>query len=112
MRTLGSPRARQAWMAKTPSFLPKSFALPLPVSSVNLCSLLLPLVLFASKKWIYLAITRYAARSQVTELRGTTMCGTSCSNSLISASSRPRWRSRDDDGTCRSDQGEEEEEEG
>src|SRR4051812_1307149 len=80
-------------MERTPSFLLRSSAQPLPVFSASLCSLLLPPALFASKLWIYLVTIRYAARSPETELRGTTTCGTSCSSSLIPASSRPSWRS-------------------
>ena len=79
-RTPGFPRGPLALMAKTLSSHPKSFAQLLPVSLVNPCSLLLPRVRFASKKWIYLAIIAFAARSPVTELRDTTMCGTLCSN--------------------------------
>src|SRR5437764_5680623 len=47
----GFPPVPHAWTEPTPSFPPESTAQPLPVSSANPCSLLLPRALFASKPW-------------------------------------------------------------
>src|SRR5437763_14116686 len=47
----GFPPVPHVWTEPTPSFHPESTALPLPVSSANPCSLLLPRALFASKPW-------------------------------------------------------------
>src|SRR6266576_958596 len=48
----GFPPVPHAWTEPTPSFPPESTAQPLPVSSANPCSLLLPRALFASKPWM------------------------------------------------------------
>ena len=69
---LGFPLVPPAWTVMTLSFPPKSFALLLPVSSVNLCTRTLLLVLFASKPWIFTGITPYAAARPGIGLRGTT----------------------------------------
>src|SRR5882757_3757400 len=47
----GFPPVPHVWTEPTPSFPPESTAQPLPVSSANPCSLLLPRALFASKPW-------------------------------------------------------------
>ena len=51
-----SQHAASAWLSARPSCMdgtdtPQNTALPLPVSSANPCSLLLPRALFASKPW-------------------------------------------------------------
>src|SRR5947209_15429334 len=69
-----------AWMVLIVFSLPESSVRPLPVFSVNRCSLILSRALFASKPWIYKGIIPFAARSLAIELHDTIVYAIWCSS--------------------------------